>query len=407
MNDQQKKQLITQALEIGAGVVRLAPTWVPRTFGIPGGRLRLHPDDLYALGPERGGISERWLSSTAQPDNGPLTGPEEGLSTIAIDGSTVTLRDAMTLMGEEFLERRAIEEHGGWVMFSKLFDLMYPVPHHIHQDDAEAAKIGQRGKPEAYYFPPQYNGHYGTTPYTFFGLLPGTTKDELIDCLKRWDTGKVGDNGILRLSRAFRIEVGTGWYVPPMTLHAPGTLCTYEPQRASDVLCMWQSLVSDFLIVDRGLIWKNVPKEHWHDYEYVVNLLNRDTNFDPDFKQHFFRPPKPVKPVEEMEAEGYRENWITYGSPFFSAKELTVYPGHTVTIKDAAAYGTICVQGRGRFGKYAMSSPSLIRFGQMTDDEYFVTHHAAGEGITITNESDCEPLVLLKHFNPGNPETPV
>ena len=76
------------------------------------------------------------------------------------------------------------------------------------------------------------------------------------------------------------------------------------------------------------------------------------------------------------------------------------------SIKDPAAYGLICVQGYGRFGKHAISSPSLIRYGEMTEDEFFVTHSAATNGVTISNGSSSEPLVILKHFNPGNPEMP-
>ena len=53
-----------------------------------------------------------------------------------------------------------------------------------------------------------------------------------------------------------------------------------------------------------------------------------------------------------MHQDGYNENWVVYGSDYFSAKELTVFPGRTVTIKDVAAYGMICVQGYGRFGKH-------------------------------------------------------
>lgn len=107
-----------------------------------------------------------------------------------------------------------------------------------------------------------------------------------------------------------------------------------------------------------------------------------------------------------MHAEGYHENWITYGSAWYSAKELRVYPGRRVTITDPVAYGLICVQGYGRFGSHAISSPSLIRFGEMTEDEFFVTSQAATQGITITNLSSSEPLVILKHFNPANPEMP-
>ena len=55
---------VQQAIDAGGGVLRLEPCWVPRSFMIPGRRLRLHPDDYYACGGHRGGINERWFSST-------------------------------------------------------------------------------------------------------------------------------------------------------------------------------------------------------------------------------------------------------------------------------------------------------------------------------------------------------
>ena len=64
------------------------------------------------------------------------------------------------------------------------------------------------------------------------------------------------------------------------------------------------------------------------------------------------------------------------------------------------------MQGYGRFGGFAVSSPSMIRYGEMTEDEFFVTFGAAKQGVQITNLSSTEPLVMLKHFNPGNPEMP-
>jgi hypothetical protein len=48
----------------------------------------------------------------------------------------------------------------------------------------------------------------------------------------------------------------------------------------------------------------------------------------------------------------------------------------------------------------------MIRYGQMTEDEHFVTVGAAKAGVEITNLSSTEPLVILKHFNAGNPEMP-
>jgi hypothetical protein len=395
--------LITQALESGGGIVRLMPAWVPRSFCVPGRRLRLHPDDLYALGGARGGIDERWFASTTKADNGPGTPHDEGLSYIYVsDKLKVTLLEAIDEMGAAFLGQDVMERYGGWVMYSKFFDNMYPLPHHLHQSDEKAAEVGLIGKPEAYYYPAQYNFALDTFPYTFFGLNPGTTPEQVVECLKNFEKG---DNKILTLSKAHRLQVDTGWYVPPGVLHAPGTLCTYEPQRASDVFSMWQSLIGDYYVVDRGLLTKHMPPERAYDYDYMLSLLDWDANTAPDFVDRFFRAPIPAAP--ETAAEGYEEKWITYGSEWFSAKSLTVHPGRTVTVKDPAAYGAICIQGYGAFGAHTVSAPTMIRYGQMTEDEFFVTADAARAGVSITNRSTTEPLVLLKHFNPGNPEMPA
>jgi len=53
-----------------------------------------------------------------------------------------------------------------------------------------------------------------------------------------------------------------------------------------------------------------------------------------------------------------------------------------------------------------VSTPVMIRYGEMTEDELFVSAGAAGAGITIENRSGSDPLVMLKHFGPGNPDAP-
>ena len=108
-----------------------------------------------------------------------------------------------------------------------------------------------------------------------------------------------------------------------------------------------------------------------------------------------------------MASAGYRDQWVGYSTPHYSAKELTVFPGRTVTVKDAAAYGLILTQGYGSIGKHDVETPSLIRYGQMTSDELFVTLEAAANGVVVTNKSATENLGMLKHFGPGNPQAPL
>jgi hypothetical protein len=270
----------------------------------------------------------------------------------------------------------------------------------MHQSDEFAKKVGQRGKPEAYYFPPEYNTIENNFPHTFMGLDPGTTKEDVVRCLENWNRG---DNGILNHSRAYRLQPGTGWQVNAGILHAPGSLVTYEPQVNSDVFAMFQSEV-DGRIVDWELLTKDVAPEYHRDLDYLVGMLDWDANVDPEFGKTNKVFPKAVRPVEEMLDAGYRESWVTYGTPHYSAKELTVLPKRSVTIQDSAAYGLILTQGYGMLGKQSVSTPTMIRFGEMTQDELFVTADAAKAGVLIQNLSSTDPLVLLKHFGPGNPE---
>ena len=69
-----------------------------------------------------------------------------------------------------------------------------------------------------------------------------------------------------------------------------------------------------------------------------------------------------------------------------------------MTIKDGAAYGMIMLQGRGTFGGHIIETPALIRYGQLTHDEYFVSAKSAKEGIVIEKLSESDPIVMLKHF---------
>ena len=400
----EKLTLAEKALEQGKGILRLAPTWVPRSFCVPGRRIKLHPDDYYVLGGERGGIDERWLSSTTPAQNGPLTGKNEGLSAVVFTNGTkeeqILLKDVIDELKGEIIGDRLWNEHESWPMYSKFFDNMGPLPHHIHHNDEQAAKIGQKGKPEAYYFPPQLNNHGGDFPYTFFGIAPGTTREQIRECLVNFTKG---DNKLTNYSQAFRLEPGTGWDVPPGMLHAPGSMCTYEPQKASDVFAMYQSLVNEAIIPEE-LLWNGTPEERKGDFDQLMEVIDWDLNVNPNILETRFMRPLPVRPLEEMNAQGYVENWVCYKSDAFSAKELTIFPGQTVTIKDSACYGMIVMQGHGKFGEWDIETPALIRYGQLTNDEFFVSEKAAMEGVQVSNPSKTDPIVILKHFGPENPD---
>ncbi|MCA9099907.1 MAG: hypothetical protein KDA63_02085 [Planctomycetales bacterium] len=386
---------LESALDAGAGVLRLTPTWVPRSFLHPGKRIKLAPDDWYAYGAHRGGIDERWFASTTEAANEGRV-DDEGLSYITYEGKRFLLRDAVAEAGGRLIGEAMYSKYQRWPVYSKFFDNMGPIPHHMHQSFEHAKLTGQEGKPESYYFPPQLNNVDNNFAYTFMGLEPGTTKAQVRKCLEDWSKG---DNGILDLSRAYRLKRGTGWLIPPGVLHAPGSLCTYEPQWGSDVFGMFQSLVEG-REVPWSLLVKDVPKEKHHDLDFIIEQLDWDKNVDTHFKQNNY-----LEPIvdQQRSTPGATDRWIVYGTidgaQLFSAKELTIETGAKFTLRDPGASGWITVQGQGRIGNLELQTPSMIHFGQETADEVFITYEAASAGIEIEN-TGADPLVSLRYFGP-------
>lgn len=397
------RDIVEAELGRTGGLLRLAPTWVPRSFLQPGLRLKLHPDDTYAYGANRGGIDERWFASTTEAANEGRVA-DEGLSYCVVQKERFTLRRAIGDCGPMLVGKNIWRKYGRWPVYSKFFDNMGPIPLHMHQSAKQARIVGLEGKPESYYFPPQHNNVGNNFPYTFFGLEPGTTKAQVRQCLEDWNKG---DNGILDLSKAYRLKPGTGWLVGPSLLHAPGSLCTYEPQWGSDVFGMYQSMVEG-RYVPWALLVKDMPRSKHQDLDFIVDQLDWAANTDPNFKDNHYLEPLPVA---DTQSEGYLDRWIVYGKidgeQLFTAKELTVQPGVLCTIKDKGAYGLICVQGTGRINGQPLNSPKLIRFNDLTEDEYFCTEDGARNGITFQNTSEAEPLVCLRYFGPDvNPDAP-
>ena len=303
--------ILSRAMDAGAGLLRLTPTWVPRSFLHPGKRIKLHPDDWYAFGAHRGGIDERWFGSTTEAANENRT-PDEGLSYAVVEGQRFTLRDAVAEDGPRLIGRAMFDRYGKWPVYSKFFDNMGPIPHHMHQGFEHAKLVGCEGKPESYYFPPQYNNVDNNFAYTFMGLEPGTTKAQLRKCLEDWNKG---DNG--RYSRSFaayrlqarhRLVDSAGSPSCARDRFAP-----YEPQWGSDVFTgMFQSLVEG-REVPWSLLVKDMPKEKHHDLDFIISELDWEKNVDTHFKEHNY-----IEPIVDQAAnrsgKGCCDRWIVYGT---------------------------------------------------------------------------------------------
>jgi hypothetical protein len=127
-----KIKQIHDTFEKGEGILRLVPNFVPRRFGQAGRRLRLHPDDYYALGTQRGSIKERWFSSVIPAMNGELAPEDEGMSYVAPSDNMENkflFRDAVEELGADLIGKELHEKYGTWPMYSKLFDYETPLFH--------------------------------------------------------------------------------------------------------------------------------------------------------------------------------------------------------------------------------------------------------------------------------------
>ncbi|HJD21591.1 MAG TPA: hypothetical protein H9915_07215 [Candidatus Gemmiger faecigallinarum] len=395
-----EKEGLLRILQENGGILNLILVFVPRRFGACGRRLRLHPDDYYALGTARGSIKERWFSSVICAMNGPEAAPDEGMSYVNVTGTAqgkVSLKDFVDALGPALIGEALYKKYGTWPMYSKFFDYEGPLFHHVHLDFAAAARVGKLGKPEAYYYPPQYNNYPGNFPHTYFGFDPDVTRDEVKQRLAGYLRE---DTRITELSRAYRIELGTGWYTPPGVIHAPGSFLTYEPQWNSDVNSVFENICQNE-IYDKSFLNENCPPDRADDLDYIMDLLDWEKNVDPHYRKTYFRPP-----LTALETGACTEKCVAYGNDYIAAKELTVQPGQTVRVRDDTAYGCILTQGYGRIGQHRCAAAGMLRFGQTSEDEFFVSCQAAREGVVIENHSACEPLVMLKHF-PSNENTPA
>ena len=395
------RSILDNALNEGKGILRMVPDFIPRTTFRPGRRLRLHPDDYTYFGPERGAISERWFCATKPTENGPLAPEDEGMGYVYCNGEKVLFLDAVEELKGDLIGKELYEKYGCWPMFSKFYDYATTSFLHVHPNQAIAScKPGAAMKPEAYYYPVQMNmTATNENVITYLGIDPSFSKEDVKARLKNFGTC---ENRITELSRAFKLELGTGWYTPAGVLHGCGAFCTYEPQWMSESYSVFENYPDGNSAMDYSEMNNLVPDNAEDEFDYVMSILDWEVNTDPYYRKHYFRPP-----VVETETEEYTSKWITYGNEYFGAKELTVNPGKSALIKDKAAYGCILLQGFGKFGDYSCESPTIIRIGQQTEDEFFVSEKRAKEGVLIQNDSK-EPLVMLKHFcnNCGMPAAP-
>ena len=396
-------QQVDALMDAYGGVLPLGPAWVHREFCQAGMDLRLHPYAYMPFGPRKE-VDERWFASTIGAKN-TFQVPHEGLSWMfSTSGSSrFTLADAVQERGNALVGGKMYGKYKHWPVYSKYFNNRNPLPHHMHEDDAQAALIGLPGKPEAYYWPPEYNLHRSADDGTMIGLRPGTTKDQLRNCLRHWGTRGYD---IRFLTMKYAMMVGTGWRMPARRLHAPAALCTYEPQWRSDVFNMFEAKTADGWLDRAQLLFKDVPEQvAWEeDVDHMVELVDWIGNLADQSGNQLL----PIRDDKRCHT-GVEDTWVVYHTfpkegremELFTAKRLDIAPGAETTLRDPGASGMQVLAGSGVIGKYAVQAPYMLRdIHDVPYDECFVPHVTATGGRLVIRNTGRVPLSLLRYFGP-------
>ncbi len=197
-------KILAQALDAAGGLLRLTPTWVPRSFLHPGKphqaaprrllRLRRQPRrHRRTLVRQHHRSGQRRSRARRRPQLRRLRRP--AISRCATPSPKPAPRSSASAMFEQVQEvarlLEVLRQHGP------------DSAPHAPEFQSTPRWSARRASPRATTSRRSYNNVDNNFAYTFMGLEPGTTKDQLRKCLENWDKG---DNGILDLSRAYRLQ---------------------------------------------------------------------------------------------------------------------------------------------------------------------------------------------------------
>jgi len=403
------QELVEKEFERTGGIFRLAPTWVGRPgIIVPGRRIKL--EDIYMN--QVVAVNERWLASVTFANNGMYNSvcpADHGLSYVIIDHYKLLLKDLLEEYSYQLLGQRK-----NWDVLAKFFDNNGRIPSHLHPCQ-QHVKPGLVGKPESYHFPRELNINPNNDPRTTIGIDPSISDAEILDHLRIY---KKGNNRLTDLGCIYNIIPGTGYYMPPCTLHGPGSLVTYELQVASDVSCIPESRVND-QVMPVDMVDRDLPVNFEQDgddvvYQYILSMIRCPNSGNTlSFRKEYFRPP-----VLVLSNNNGFQDYVIYRTgkasepinpDLYSAKHTLVFSGKSFEIHEKAAFGIIVLGGFGFIqvpGKEAVPLENVGFFpfrSTLGGDEVFISYEAASHLIFKTQS--LEDLSVYQHFaSQSNPE---
>ena len=397
--------ILDECLNANGGVLQLIHRYAGRTFCTPGRRLRLHEESYYPDYMNGTGLDELWMGCTVPIVTGVIDSRtqkapfREGESHVLTpNGQVISLQDLIAsnpnaVMGEKVTEfSKALFGEATWPIVSKKFDNLNPIPDHLHWTKWEVYDINSFDNPGV------SASHYHTTA---MGLYSFVTKDQFLDCMKRFGQGEY--NGIRHLAPHVMMQLDNGFVMPNGVLHSPTDLCTHELHVTMDEHFLAEDLTLDGRIGAADAFYacreEDYPKDRHEDWDYLVEKFDFAANQDPDFVQKNARP---AIVAEEFTDNGVNAKWIVYGDFLGDQKcsilRLTVESGAKTNFCPECPTLFHTNGGTGRVGKLEINYHQDMILGKIYPEIGFITQAALAAGGVEIENTGSDPLVLTFDF---------
>jgi len=409
---------IQRALERYDGVLLEVMGRVRRDF-LPGNwqSLGIHPSERALYGERFGDLAELWFHAT-EPAIGGYS-QVEGLSMVKDPDAVFFLRDAVQEFGRQIVGEDYHRKHGRLAMFTKIYTFTVNIFLHWHLNQDLAGQVSQMSKEEGYYFAPELFP-YGKQPFTYFGVKPSTTKDQVKAALSRtsWESG---DTSLLGKCHKIPLKPGTGWLLGSLLIHGPGQVPTIEPQVMADNLIVGIPKLENGTPVTRDLLFRDLTASFKENVDLLVEkTLDWEENCVSEeewIRRHYIEP----VPVKGSPVPGVQDRWVVYGNfkkqfpnESFSTKELRLKPGAEAVLQDHGFTGAFVLAGAGvivsdRHADVHISA--LPPFWRETalhgyNNALVWTADRARRGVRIRNIHTSQDLVLIRSIAGGCKDMP-
>ena len=296
-------------------------------------------------------------------------------------------------MGEKVTEfSKTLFGEATWPIVSKKFDNLNPIPDHLHWTKWEVYDINSFDNPGV------SASHYHTTA---MGLYSFVTKDQFLDCMKRFGQGEY--NGIRHLAPHVMMQLDNGFVMPNGVLHSPTDLCTHELHVTMDEHFLAEDLTLDGRIGAADAFYacreEDYPRDRHEDWEYLVEKFDFAANQDPEFVQKNARP---AIVAEEFTDNGVNAKWIVYGDFLGDQKcsilRLIVEPGAKTNFCPECPTLFHTNGGTGRVGELEIKYHQDMILGKIYREIGFITQAALAAGGVEIENTGSDPLVLTFDF---------